>query len=288
MIGIVARHPDEIFLQKLGSWKELDDFEDSSIKSIFIDWVPKVPVHEDDWMRQASLLQAYIKTGIPIVIFDRHFSLTEKEVKWVKKFNTYLFEPALNSGRIGFSYLPEWITNLEISIDDEDREYDVVWSHHQLEYQLKGFERWIKDYARLFPDKKVAYSTFNISEFKEEEFKKDNLIFLDHRHPIHNEGFFTVAFDSKKSYEIGHLNPIYFNAMVLGCLPLLPVEHKYFHSMFKGLVIKDVKEMDYYVSLFKKVTDVTIEEILDRIKNEWNEFTVDHAADVVKACYEQH
>ena len=288
MIGIVARHLDEEFLQKVGSWKELDEFEDSSIKGIFIDWVPKVPVHEDDWMRQASLLQAYIKTGIPIVIFDRHFALTEKEVKWVKKFNTYLFEPALNSGRIGFNYLPEWVSNLEISIDDEDREHDVVWSYHQLEYQLKGFEKWIKDYARLFPDKKVAYSTFNISEFKQEEFKKDNLLFLEQRHPIYNEGLFTVAFDTKKSYEMGYMNPMYFFAMGLGCLPLLPVEHKYFHGMFKGLVINDVKDMDYYVSLFRKVTDVTIEEILDRIKREWNEFTMDHAADTVKACYEQH
>ena len=286
MIGIVARHLDEEFLQKVGSWKELDDFEDSSIKGIFIDWVPKVPVHEDDWMRQASLLQAYIKTGIPIVIFDRHFSLTEKEVKWVKKFNTYLFEPALNSGRIGFNYMPEWVSNLEISIDDEDREHDVVWSYHQLEYQLKGFEKWIKDYARLFPDKKVAYSTFNISEFKQEEFKKDNLIFLEQHHPIYNEGLFTVAFDTKESYEMGYMSPMYFFAMGLGCLPLLPAEHKYFHGMFKGLVINDVKDMDYYVSLFRKVTDVTIEEVLERIKSEWSEFTVDHAADRVKACYE--
>ena len=74
--------------------------------------------------------------------------------------------------------------------------------------------------------------------------------------------------------------------MNLGCLPLLPVDHKYFHSMFKGLVVNDLNEMDYYVSLYGRVKGVIIEEILDRIKNDWSEFTIDYAVDMIRNCYE--
>jgi hypothetical protein len=295
MIGILSLHPDDVFLQKLNlPYSIIDNVENSldltEIKGLFIDWVPKMSMYEDAWMKQASLLQAYIKSGIPIVIFDRGMSLSKKEVDWVKKFNTHLFEPALNSGRNGFNYLPEWVSTLELVLEEEDekdRIYDVVYSHHKLEYNIKEFEKWFSNYGLIFPDKKIAYSSFSgISDFKKEEYKKNNLEYRDKAHPLFNEGIFTVAIETEESYKIGYFNPIYFNAMSLGCLPLLPTEHKYFHAMFKRLVAKDIKEMDYYVSLYGRVKNVIIEELFERIKNDWPEFTVDHAANSIRSCYE--
>lgn len=289
MIGVISKYHDETFLDKLNlPFEIIDDFDPDNlinVDGLFIDWVSKMPVHEDDWMKQASLLQAYIKSGIPIVIFDRSFSLTEKEVNWVKRFNVYLFEPAINSGRIGFTYLPEWINNFSKS-KEEDREYDLVWSYDKIEYFLKEFEKYIIDYAAFFPDKKVAYSTFSISDFKREEYKKNNLIFLAQEHPIYDKGNTTIVIDTKESYKMGYLNPIYFEAMNRGCLPLIPSEHKYFHRLFEGLVFHNIKEMDYFISFYGKVKDVIIEEIFDKIKNEWSEFTIDYATDLIRSCYE--
>lgn len=286
MIGILSKHVDKVFLDKLKPYVMIEDNLDLDVDGLFVDWVAKTPVNEDAWMKQASLLQKYIKE-VPIVIFDRYFSLSAKEVEWVKKFNVKLFEPALNSGRFEFEYLPEWITNFETVLekeDEEDRIYDVVYSYHNIEYQLKEFDSWFKDYARLFPDKKVAYSTFKITDFKKEDYKDNGLIFLEHHHPIFNEGKFTVAIDQLQSYQMGYISPIVFYAMNLGCLPLLPKKHKYFHGMFKGLIVSDIKEMDYYVSLYGRVKDVLIEEIFDRIKTEWSEFTVDHASQIIGNC----
>ena len=118
MIGVISQHPDEIFLEKLNLTYGIIDEVNPNANGLFIDWVPKVPVHEDAWIKQASLLQAHIKSGIPIVIFDRKMSLTEKEVNWCKKFNVYLFEPFLNSGRSGFQYLPEWLRNNKKYVDN--------------------------------------------------------------------------------------------------------------------------------------------------------------------------
>jgi hypothetical protein len=211
-------------------------------------------------------------------------SLTSKEVEWVKKFNVRLFEPVLCSVRYGFEYLPEWISNFDILIDDEDRNYDVVYSYPNIEYQLKEFEFWFKDFARLFPDMKVAYSSLKITDFKKEDYKKNGLILLENNIPIFNEGMFTVAIDQLQCYQMGYLNPLIFYAMNLGCLPLLPEKHKYFQGMFKGLIVSNIKEMEYYVSLYGRVKNVIIEEIFDRIKTEWSEFTVDHASHIIGNC----
>lgn len=286
MIVMMSNRLDEVFINRLNLDMCYPSKNMDNVTGLFLDWVPKIPAYEDVWIAQASLLQRFIKKDIPIVIFDRSFSLTEKEIKWLNKYNVNLFEPALNSGRSGFKYLPEWINDFEILIDDEDRQYDLVYSHHEIEYNIKSFDKWFKDYGRLFPDKTVAYSTFSISDFKKEDYKNNNLVYLDGHHPIYNEGAFTVIIDKDIMYEKGYLDPIYFNAMNLGCLPLLPAEHKYFHGLFKGLVVSNLEDLNFYVSSFRFAKDVVIEEIFERIQKEWPEFMIDHAADTIRNCYE--
>lgn len=281
MIGILSEEINSVFLEKLGlKYVYLDDKR--SIDGLFIDWVPKLPYSEDAWLKQASFLQHYIKSGIPIVIFDRYFYLSEKEINWIKKFNVKLFEPALNSGRTGFGYLPEWIDSLEIETKyDDKREYDLIYSG--IDYNIPEFEKWIVEYAKFFPDKKVAYSIKNLSsEFKKEEYKTNNLneIKLGYK-----TGKTTVAIDSKKAYDRGYLDGRYFDAMNDGCLPLLPIQHKYFHGLFNGLIVEDLRELDLNISMFAKLKDVIIEEIFERIKTDWNEFTIDHATDVIRNCF---
>jgi hypothetical protein len=255
--------------------------EKKDIDGLFIDWVPKLPHSEGAWFKQASLLQEYIKTDIPIVIFDRYFYLNEKEVNWIKKFNVTLFEPALNSDRSGFRYLPEWIDSFEIETEyDNEREYDLIYSG--IDYNIPEFEKWIVEYAMLFPEKKVGYSIGSLSsEFKKEEYKKKNLTEINTGYATGNT---TVVIDSKESYQRGYLDSRYFDAMRNGCLPFLPEQHKYFHGLFKGLVIEDLQSLNFCVSAFGKVRDVVIEELFDRIKTHWNEFMIDHATDVIRSC----
>jgi hypothetical protein len=121
-------------------------------------------------MKQASILQYYIK-HIPVVIFDRYFSLNEREIGFVKKYDVKLFEPALNSNRYGFTYLPEWIDSLEIENDEVIREYDLIYPN--LEHSIKEFDKWIGEYSLLFTDKNIGYSTkINIPDSKKEEYRK--------------------------------------------------------------------------------------------------------------------
>ena len=59
MIGISSNNLDDVFLKKLNLPFTFNFTDD--VDSIFIDWVPKIPMYEDAWMNHASLLQKYIK-----------------------------------------------------------------------------------------------------------------------------------------------------------------------------------------------------------------------------------
>lgn len=278
MIGILSEQVTTIFLEKLGmEYMYLED-NDQDISGLFIDWVPKLPESEGAWIKQASLLHHYIKKNIPIIIFDRYFFLNEKEANWVKKFGVVLFEPALYSGRYGFEYLPEWIDSFDID-ENEDREFDLIYPG--IEYNISGFEKWIAEYASLF-SKKVAYSANNsLSDFKREEYKKKNLVEISGNY---ERGNITLAIDGEKSYKCGYFCNRYFKAMNKGCLPLLPIQHKYFHGLFNGLIIEDIKKLNLHISMFAKFKNVLIEEIFERVKTNWSEFTVDHATDIIRNC----
>jgi len=69
------------------------------------------------------------------------------------------------------------------------------------------------------------------------------------------------------------------------CLPLLPIEHRYFHAMFEGLIIKNMVDLSYYVEQYGRVKDVIIEDIYDNIEKHYPEFMIDNAVEVIKNCF---
>ena len=285
MIGIFSKSPDEVFLKKLGLPFQLIDVGSNvaEIEGLFLDWVP--PSQEKDFIYQAQLVERYIKK-IPIVIYDRHFSVTHQEASWMKKFKTFLFEPAILTERTGFVYLPEWTSYYSV-LDTENRPYNVIDISDNLEYKIESFEKWYMEYARLFPDKKVAYYTKELKNFKKEDYKKSNLIFIEGEVlPDYTVADFTVINSPKSLCKVGYLNPVYFIAMNQGCIPLLPYENRFFHVIFKDLIIRDTKEMDFYIGLYNKVNVPIIEELFDNIKKYFPEFTVEYASDIVRKCYE--
>lgn len=284
MIGILSNSLDEVFLEKLAlPYVDLNEEPDAKIDGLFLDWVP--PSSEKDFTSQAQVVEKYVRK-LPVVVFDRQFSMTHKEASWMKKFKVALFEPAILTNRSEFVYLPEWTSYYSV-MDTDDRSFDVIDISKNLEFKIESFEKWYKEYARLFPDKNVAYFTRELTDFKREEYDKNKLKFIEGKVlPDYTCSNFTVIHGSQNIYDIGYFNPVYFIAMNQGCLPLLPLEHRFFHAIFKNLIMKDIQEMDYYVSLYGKVRNVIIEEIFDNVKKYFPEFTVEYATDIIRKCYE--
>ena len=73
-------------------------------------------------------------------------------------------------------------------------------------------------------------------------------------------------------------------------LPVILHRRRYeylFHGIFKNLIVSDLKEMDFYISMYGSgIKDIIIKEIFDKIKADWPEFTIEYASHTIGKCYE--
>ena len=73
-----------------------------------------------------------------------------------------------------------------------------------------------------------------------------------------------------------------FEIMKQGCVPLLPIEHRFYGSMFQELVISDERYIDYFIKNCGELRPVMIEGIFKNIFEHYPEFTIDYAVDKIK------
>lgn len=257
----------------------IGDTKFPKLDGLIIDCVSKD--NYKSWVYQAALIEEYSKKT-KIVMFDRHFSITKKEFDWLKKFNVTFFEPAINY-RKGFDYLPYWVDTLYVDwSSDCVRETHLAYSYRDMEDRLKSFEKYYKEYARLFPDKNVSYSTFVLNDIKKKEYEDNNLNFykmIDFKNVS-----YSIMIDSKKNYEIGYLDENVFNIIKHGCVPILPKEHKYFHALFDGLIVSDVADIDYLTSM-SGICSAFLEDIMDNLYTLYPEFLIKNVAEVLINCF---
>jgi len=95
---------------------------------------------------------------------------------------------------------------------------------------------------------------------------------------------FTILIDSKRNYEIGHLNPWTFYIMENGCVPILPLEHRFFGNMFHKLTVENVEDVDWIIRGLAKVKWTLLEDIYNNIKTLYPEFLIDNVTEVIKNC----
>lgn len=248
---------------------------------ILIDWVGKKFMNQ--WVKQTTLVEYYIKKKIPIVIYDRYFSISKKECDFLKKYNVFFFEPAINN-RSEFSYLPQWTNIPKFKlISEKKRKIDLGFCCKDLNNKIKDFEKYYLQFSKIYPNKKVIYSADNINKHKVIEYKEFNL------NKVKEISFknisFTLLIDNQKNYNIGYLNENIFKYMDNNCLPLLPIEHKYFNNMFSNLIVKDISELNYYINSFEKVKDVLIHDIYDNVKKYYPEFIITNTVEKIKNCF---
>jgi len=229
------------------------------LNGVFIDWVDtpnrRKPIKE--YAFQAAVVSHYSKKNTPMVIFDRYMSITDKEEKWLKKFNTHLLEPALDY-RTGFEYMPYWL-------DVEHCEQRLMESHveRDIDVGFKGsrasssFEKYYIEFMRKYPDRVVFYK----DDFDWERTKM------------------TVAVDSDTNYSIGHLNYHTVNALAHGCLVIIPEEHKYCGSLFNRNVIDRIEWIDYLIDLSEDAREGAVLDVYNNIRTTFPEFDISNVAE---------
>jgi len=251
------------------------------LDGLFIDWVDQ-SIMPDEYAMQAAIIENYIRTKIPVVIFDGELAMTKREYDWLKKFKVFFFEPALQNRR-EFGYLPHWLDEIKTDFDrEEERPFALAYSTVNLEDKLKSFEKYYRKYAQLFPDKKVLYKAEKLDKVKYQQYERDNMVnqaMIDWA-----EVDFTILIDSKRNYEIGYLDPWIICIMEDGCVPLLPLEHRFFGNMFHKLTVDNIEDVDYIVRSFAKIKWTLLDDIYHNIKTLYPEFLIENVAEVIKNC----
>ena len=225
---------------------EVDGKNFPKIEALFIDW--KSNINKLEFAHQAVIVENYVKKGIPTVIFDRYMVISFKEYNWLRKFNVSFFEPAVLN-RVGFGFMPFWTEPLESNwfpYLEREKEREILLAYQgNLDDRVHAFEKYYSEYARLFPNKKIAFQTKPEGlRHKIDEWQNYG---LTPRPVDFNQVAFTILIGSKKEYEIGYLREDLFDIMRAGCVPILPVEHRFYGTVFDD--VDDERELDFILSL---------------------------------------
>lgn len=275
MIGILNIKDDlRKELSDLGTFYDLASADPEDLKGMYIDWVPK---YHSLFLKQAEIIEKWVKKKIPIVIFDRYFSLTWKEFSWLNRFNVFFFEPAV-SYRRGFDFMPQWISDRNVSQNEKSINLgykDIIND------RIASFEKYFLKYSSLYPNKKVFYNG-DISLLKKGSYQ--DVCDMQYSDFDWKDVGYTILLGSKNEYKIGHLRDDLFEIMNEGCLPLLPIEHRFFGSAFRQLTVKTAEEVDYFVSLFDNVKESVIEDLFGDIEKYYPEFSIEYTAERIRSC----
>lgn len=278
MIGVFNIQKNlKVYLKKNN--KLFDLIKNGEPDAIFIDWVPQ---SNSKFVRQAEIVEKYVRKKIPTIIFDRFLSITYKEYIWLKRFNVFFFEPAINN-RIGFTYVPQWTEPIDDFWDsdyrehDKDRSIDLFYTGN-LDNKIKSFEKYYKEYASLYPDKNIVYQGTLKKTYDDYNIKSiQNINLLDVK--------YTILLGSPTEYRIGYLPDGFLDYMQHGILPLLPVEHRFFHGLF-DTVINNEEDINFIISIIKGknfgIRYIMIEQIYDNIDKYFPEFKINYVIDKIK------
>ena len=247
--------------------------------SIFIEWINTKKgtslEKADALLKQTEILEKYVKK-LPIVIFDRYRSMTNEEYNWLKKFKVTFFEPALRH-REGFNYLPHWTkikTMDDIKIDDHKRSVNVGYIGPLFD-KIKSYEKYYVK-IKMLNDVTVSYFDPNLSEDKAHEYNDLGIIHQNDFHDIE----FTVIIGNAMDYVIGHLDQYYLKALECNCIPVIPMEHRYYCGL--SLIADSSYWYDMYDKMYENTYIGFIKDAYDRICKYYPEMDIKYAAETFK------
>jgi len=219
-------------------------------KGVFIQW--STPDNKSLFVRQTNMIEKCIKNKLPMIIFDGDQKISPDEASFLVSEGAFLWESSV-SDRMFFSYQPVWgeiKTPDKIPLIDKPTGVDLVYMS-PLTKKLSTFKRYYQPmselggYDVLFFDsvgnqtinRKVEEMGINItSESINFDIKSLILLGTDHE------------------YQTGRLDPYLFNYLESGILPLLPIEHRWYHSVFDGMVVGTDFDVEYILKTWDKIS----------------------------------
>lgn len=279
MLGVVGA--DSKMFKGIKTTTELN----GNLSAIFIDFIDPKSGTPEQLQLQTEAISTFVEY-VPLIVFDRMLSLTEKEVAFLKKYDTVLLEPALNF-RKDFEYLPNYIeirTFEEIPyLREKSREIDFVFPHFFSD-RYSEFKKFYFEIRKLVDYKSeiVCYDTpdsTHSSDFEKFKIKSNQNTKL-------NQCKFTILVGSEFEYNSGYLYSI--NEMLkANVIPLLPRGHKYFNCLFEDTIIENAKDVKFFLESWETMYLGLILNVYERVINIYPEMLLENVNKKIKQIVEE-
>ena len=195
---------------------------------------------------QLALIDLCLKREIPIKIIDLDYEMTYDEAFTSIKSGISLFEPYLVTRKF-FTYLPEPAL-LDVSLlSTELRDRDINVCYHQR------------------PN--LSFPGINIQVVND---------FIDAKCYLNCDPIISLA--------NGRISRETFQAVQIGCIPLIPMEHRYFHGLVSGIGSPvTTKDIQYYINRATDISYGYCYDFIQNIKNNYPEFTYEQFIHVINS-----
>ena len=224
-------------------------------KVSFFDWVPTnskstLVANQIEEMKRCQ------EQGIPVIVFDRHSTMTGDEIMFLhKKTKAILLEPSVVT-RPGFQFMPYWIHFRDYKYSDfqENRKFQTGYKGARFTKDTEScILNVIKDGVTVGVDTKlpsdkydVLKSIVSVGKYEYEDF--DTMILTG----------------TQDEYNRGILPDIR-QLMEYGTIPLLFHKHKWLHSLFRHFVIYSHADIRWASKFYQNCGVGFIEDIQKQI-----------------------
>ena len=227
-------------LSKTVEFVELQD----NPQGVFLVWSDDA---SKSFSKQTKIIGEAIKDKIPIIIFDKHQKMDADEISFMVKEGAFLWEPAV-SDRMFFSFQPHWgrVYTDPKDIDfnfDEVRGIDLGYSS-SLTKKLPSFKHYFEPLAEIGEHKIVYHDTVANEHLNK---KVEQMGVTVYAGLTTSPPKLTILLGTEQDYKTGHLDPRLFEYLEAGIVPLLPAEHRWYHSVFCDLVVDGEDQVDFHL-----------------------------------------
>jgi len=246
------------------------------LSGLFIDWIPDKS--DSKFAMQGIYVEHYAKAGVPIVIFDRFLALNNTEYSWLKKFNITFCEPVLKC-RPGFQWFPMWV-EVPFKYEKSDSRKYVLTYNGSINDRIAGVDKYYKQASVLLPTKEISICSNDITDLKSEELKKQGMVRTSDSQ--YSNASSTVLIGSDEDYTNGRLPNDLFDIMRSGCVPLLPIEHRFYCGGFADYIIRNNNDLEFLLSMSANYGGVLIEGLMEQLVRQFPEFDINFAVEKIK------
>lgn len=274
---LTVNNIDQLLRVELSKSVEFVEMKDSP-RGVFLVWSDDSNIKV--FNKQTKIVADAIRQKIPLIVFDKYQKMNADEISFLVKEGAFLWEPAV-ADRMFFSFQPVWG---RLKVDPNDIDWDFGKKRSVDLANVNSLVRKMPSFEQYYvPVHEIGGYSVVYCDLDGNQTINDKVDALDIPRLIPNDGYlqdikFTVLVGTERDYKTGHLDPNLFTYLENGIVPLLPAEHRWYHSVFKDLTIYGEDNIDYFLKTYDHIGFGSVYDIYQNLAENLPEADVENVS----------